>query len=87
MVISHFRGFKMVCTLLCAGVLTVLSAAVSVAVACPGQWVGLHSAERLTGMNVALPAGGISAQSMLRSSGRLNGFVKLYTTIFFSHIA
>ena len=32
MVISHFRGFKMVCTLLCAGVFTAVSAAVSVAV-------------------------------------------------------
>jgi len=187
MVISHFRGFKMVCTLLCAGVFTAVSAAVSVAVsesaaatvsaavamsesaaavvsvamsesasvsesatvsaavamsesvsvsasaavsvsasvavsatypgqgsgmlseaypgqgsgmlseacpgqgsgmlseaypgqgpglqseACPGQGPGLLSARSLTVMNTALSAGGVSAQSIIRPSGRLTG--------------
>ena len=39
--------------------------------ACPGQGPGLLSARSLTVMNTALSAGGVSAQSRLRSSDSL----------------
>ena len=83
MVISHFRGFMTACVFLWTGAFAAVSLPMSGAVplpvsgAGPGQGPGLQSVERLTGMAIARPAGGISGQSLLQPSGGLTG-VYLY---------